>query len=102
MPFLRYFNVPMRQAIVVSSAIGVTVSIIGAVSFALTGLDAVGLPPWMTGYIYWPAWLGLFLGSLIFVPLGVKLSHYLPSKVLHRIFAAFLLLVSIHMLYVVW
>lgn len=101
-PFLRYFNVPIRQTIAVSSAIGVTVSIIGSVSFGLTGLDAVGLPSWMTGYIYWPAWFGLFLGSLIFVPLGVKLSHYLSAKILHRIFAVFLLLVSVYMLYVVW
>ena len=66
----------------------------------LTGLYAVGLPAWSTGYVYWPAWLGIITGSLCFVPLGVHLSHRLPTVMLRRIFATFLLIVGVHMLYV--
>jgi uncharacterized protein len=99
-PFLTHCSVPMRQALVVSTAIGVTVSVVGAVSFMLTGLHTVGLPAWSTGYVYWPAWLGVITGSLCFVPLGVKLSHWLPTLILKRIFSTFLLIVGVHMLYV--
>jgi len=98
-PFLRYFGVSIREAIVVSSAIGVTVSIIGSVSFAFIGFGNPELPAWTTGYIYWPAWLGIFLGSLFFVSLGAKLSHLLPAHALHYLFAVFLLIVGVHMLY---
>jgi len=101
-PFLTHCGVSMRQAVVVSSAIGMTVSIIGSVSFALTGMHAVGLPPRTIGYIYWPAWLGIIMGSLCFVPLGVKLSHYLRTVILRRVLATFLLIAGLHMLYVVW
>ena len=101
-PFLTYCSVSMRQAVVVSTAIGVTVAFIGSITFALTGMHSVGLPEWTTGYIYWPAWLGIIVGSLCFVPLGVWLSHRLPTAILRRVFAIFLLIIGIHMLYVVW
>ena len=100
-PFLTHCSVSMRQAVVISAAIGVTVAVIGSITFAITGMHAAGLPQWSTGYIYWPAWLGIIAGSLCFVPLGVKLSHRLQTAILRRVFAIFLLIVGLHMLYVV-
>lgn len=100
-PFLTYCGVSMRQAVTVSSAIGATVAVIGTASFMLTGMHAENLPAWSTGYVYWPAWLGIIIGSLCFVPLGVKLSHKTSTLILRRVFGVFLLIVGVHMLYVV-
>lgn len=101
-PFFTHYGVSLRQSIVVATAVSVTVSIVGAISFAITGMFSTDLPHWSTGYIYWPAWLGIITGSLAFVPSGVKLSNTLPIDALRRVFAVFLLVVGVHMLYIVW
>ncbi|MCB1826938.1 MAG: sulfite exporter TauE/SafE family protein [Coxiellaceae bacterium] len=101
-PFLTHYGVSLRQSVVVATAVSVTVSTVGAISFMLTGIDAQSVLAWTTGYVYWPAWFGVIVGSLTFVPLGVKLSHRLPTDILKRIFAVFLCVVGVHMLYVVW
>ncbi len=101
-PFLTHWNVRMQDAVAISNAVSFTVSIIGTVSFMVSGLMVVGLPQWSTGYVYWPAWLPVSLFSLVFAPMGVWLSHYFSVKVLKRIFAVFLLIVAIQMLKVLW
>jgi len=97
-PLLTYCNVSMRVAVVVSIATGMTVAIIGSISFLLSGLHASGLPPQTIGYIYWPACLSAAFGSVLFAPLGAKLSHILPVDLLKRLFGLFLLVVGVHML----
>jgi len=100
-PFLTHCRVSMRQTVVVACAFGATISIVGALSFAVTGMFAKGLPAWTTGYIYWPAWFSVVLGSLIFVRIGASLSHRMPTAILRRVFAFFLLNVGFHMLYLI-
>ena len=98
-PFLIFCNVAMRTAVVVTLAIGVTIAIVGSTSFAISGLYATGLPDWSTGYIHWPAWAFVAAGSLLFAPIGAKLSHRLPAPILKRVFALFLLLVAVQLLF---
>lgn len=98
-PFLSYCGVEMRRVVIVSVAVGLTSGIVGAISALVTGLGAPGLPPYAIGYVYWPAWLGISVGGLIFVPLGTRLSHSAPVLVLKRIFAVLLLVVGLHMLF---
>jgi uncharacterized membrane protein YfcA len=97
-PFLSYCNVPMRNVVGISIACSLTVAIIGTVGFILTGLHAANLPPWSTGYVYWPAVAGIALTSPIFARYGTRLSHQLPVVTLKRLFALFLILVALHML----
>ena len=101
-PFFTHYGVPIRQSFVVATAVSVTVSTVGAISFIVTGMYADKLPHWSTGYIYWPAWIGVIAGSLSAVPLGIWLSHRLPVPVLRRIFAVLLTLLGLHILYVIW
>lgn len=97
-PFLNYCNVPLRKAMVVTLIIGLTVSIIGTMSFIVLGWHIKVLPAGTTGYIYWPAWLPVSLGSVIFAPIGAALSFRLPVIFLKRLFAVFLMVVAFHML----
>lgn len=97
-PFLLYFSVPLRQAMVVAIATSLTVALVGSVSFMLAGMHVANLPAHTLGYVYWPAWIGVAVGSLLCAPIGVKLAHRLPTALLTKIFAFFLLLVGIHLL----
>lgn len=96
-PYLLFCNVELRTAMMVSIATSLTVSIIGTVAVGLTGMYAHGLPAWSTGYIYWPAWIAVVVGSILFAPLGAALSYRMSAPLLRRLFAVFLLLVSLHL-----
>lgn len=98
-PFLAYCNVSIRTAVVVSAATSLTVAIIGTISFMINGLQVMHLPAWSMGYVYWPAGLPIMICSLLFTPLGVRLSHYLPTTTLKKIFGVFLLLIGLQMLF---
>lgn len=97
-PFLTYRGVLMHTAVVVSIAIAMTVSLFGATTFILTGMHASGLPHWSTGYVYWPAWIGLVIGGIFIAPLGAKLSHRISARKLKVCFALFLFCISVKML----
>lgn len=98
-PYLTYCNIKMRQSLLVSIATALTVSLFGTFTVMITGLYAHDLPAWSSGYVYWPAWLGISIGTIFFVPLGVKLSYRLPIPVLKHVFAVFLLLIGVHLLF---
>lgn len=90
-PFLNYCRVEVKQAVATSAACGLVLGALGAIGFLLTGQDHPQLPAWSTGYIYWPAAAGIVLASVTCAPLGARLAHRLPTLVLKRIFALFLI-----------
>lgn len=97
-PFLTYCNVALREAMIISIMTGLVVSIVGTISIMATGGVNHHALPWSTGFVYWPAWAGLVVGSLFFVPVGVSLSYRLPVSTLRRFFSVFLLFVGIRLL----
>jgi uncharacterized membrane protein YfcA len=97
-PFLVWCNVAIRQAVATSAAAGLPIALAGAAGFAANGWDKLGLPPWSTGYLYWPAFAAIAATSLLAAPLGARLAHTLPTGVLRRIFAVFLAILGIRML----
>lgn len=97
-PFLVWCNVALRNAVATSSATGLPIAVAGAVGFVLTGWNAPDLPPWSTGYLYWPALAGIAAASLVFAPLGAWLAHTLPVHTLRRFFAIFLAVLGVRML----
>jgi uncharacterized membrane protein YfcA len=94
-PFLGWCNVEMRKAVATSSACGLPIALAGALGFVLTGLDAQGLPAWSSGYVYWPAFLGIVVASMAFAPLGAALAHRLPAAGLKRAFAVLLAVIGV-------
>lgn len=96
-PFLTTSHVPMRQAVLVSTAVTLTVALLGALFFALVG-DASRNLSWSIGSIYLPAVLGVSIGSVLMAPVGSVVSHWLPVNTLKKIFALFLVAVATHML----
>ena len=58
-------------------------------------LSAADLPAGSLGYVYLPAFAILALTAAVFTPLGVRLAHRLNDKMLRRLFAVFLLIAAI-------
>lgn len=98
-PFLQWCNVPIRQAVATSAACGLPIAVAGALGFVLTGWDSRSLPTWSSGYLYWPAFSGIVAASILFAPVGARLAHRLPTKVLKRFFALFLVFLGLRMLW---
>lgn len=96
-PFFIQCNVPMHKATGTSAACTLLIAIFGTINFIWHGWHTVTWP-WSTGYIYWPAVLGISLTSVLFAPLGAKWAHRLPIHSLKRIFAIFLLSIGLNML----
>lgn len=93
-PYLVWHRVEMVKAVGTSSACGFPIALAGALGFAAMGWDETALPPGATGYLYWPALLGVASASVLTAPLGARLAHALPVSVLRRIFATLLLAVG--------
>ncbi|MGM0595284.1 MAG: sulfite exporter TauE/SafE family protein [Pseudomonadota bacterium] len=98
-PFLQWCNVPMRQAVATSAACGLPIALAGAAGFVISGWDNARLPPLSSGYLYWPAFAGIVVASVLFAPLGARLAHALPAATLKRFFALFLALLGGYMLF---
>lgn len=95
--FLR-LGLSTHHAIATSSACVLLLAVIGAFTFTLTGLHAQHLPSGSGGFVYWPAVIGVSIGSMVVVPLGTRLGKKLPGHCLRKIFALFLLAVGVTLL----
>ncbi|MGR6034820.1 MAG: sulfite exporter TauE/SafE family protein [Candidatus Nitrosoglobus sp.] len=97
-PYFCWHNIPMRKAVGTASACGFPLAIAGASGFIRMGWDELGLSAWSSGYVYWPAAIGIVLTSTLFTPLGAKFAHRLTSITLKRVFATCLGCLGLYML----
>lgn len=97
-PFFIRCNMVMQRAVGTSAALGLPIALSGAASHMLAGLGHDELPEFSSGYIYWPAFLGISLASTFFARYGARLAHRLEPLLLKRIFAGLLVLVGLRFL----
>lgn len=97
-PFMVWSNVPLKNAVSTSAAIGFPIAVANSVAYIIGGWNLLGVQDGMIGYLYWPALLVLITMSMIFAPLGAKYAHALPVDKLKKIFAGLLFFIAIMML----
>ncbi len=98
-PYLIWCNVRPHQAIGTSAAVGLPIALGGTLGYLWNGWGHPELPAGSLGFLYLPA-LGIILvASVLAAPLGARLAHRLPVKVLKRVFAGLLLILSAKMLW---
>ena len=97
-PFLAHCRLEMRSAVGSSAACGFPIAVAGALALSVAGWDVPQLPPWSTGYVYWPAACVVALASIFAAPLGVRLAHTLPVRTLRRAFAVLLVMVGMKLM----
>jgi len=97
-PFMLWHNIPLRQAIGTSAALGFPIALGGTAGYVATGLALHTLPAGTLGFVYLPALLMVALGSAFTTPLGAKAAHSLPLGLLRRSFAVLLFVLATKML----
>jgi uncharacterized protein len=98
-PLMSFCNVPLRNAIATSAALGLPIALAGTLGYILTGLGKDHLPPLSLGYVYTPALLGIVVGTFVTVPFGARAAHKMPVRALKRIFAVVLFILASRMLW---
>jgi len=93
-PLLSRLGLPMQSAVGTASACSLPIAVIGAMTSMFTGHQVVGIPNYATGYVYWPAFAGIVIGSMPCARIGAKLAHVLPAARLRKIFAIFLIIIG--------
>ena len=97
-PYFKASGMDPKLAIGTSAAIGLPVSLAGALAYGWEGWGVSG-DQWALGYIDMPAMVALVAGTLLTVRLGVAAAHWLPSRALAALFAVFLIFNGSHLLY---
>jgi uncharacterized membrane protein YfcA len=88
-PFLAYNNLAIKNAIATSAAVGMPIAIAGSVGFMIAGID-VEAATGDLGFINLKALFSIVVTSVLFAPLGAKVTHKVDSKKLKKGFAIFL------------
>ena len=96
-PYLHWCNVRMQQAVALSAACGLPIALVGAAIYVVTGWQHIGLPAGSTGFVYWPAFAGIVLTSIVSANVGARLAQHLSSVMLRRCFAGYLLVIGVQL-----
>ncbi len=95
-PLLSRHGVAIQRAIAVSAVCGYPIAVAGMLSHILAGLGRA-LPTATSGYVYWPAFIGIAVASVITAPLGAILVHRSDPALVKRLFGLFLLAVAAYL-----
>ncbi|UTF58916.1 sulfite exporter TauE/SafE family protein [Gilvimarinus sp. DA14] len=97
-PYLSWLRINMRNAVATSAACGLPIAVAATFANIVAGWNHPDLPQWSTGYVYWPAVLGIAIASVPCARIGAKLAHSLDAKLLKKLFAVLLFVVGIRFL----
>ncbi|WP_232846629.1 sulfite exporter TauE/SafE family protein [Devosia beringensis] len=98
-PTLVAFGASMHAAVGTSAAIGVAIAVSGTLGFVLSGWGVAGLPPLSLGYVNLVALALVAVLAALCAPLGAALAHRLNQQTLKYVFAGFLVLVGLNMVW---
>jgi len=98
-PFMVWCNVPMRQVVATSAALGFPIALFNAVGYVAGGWDVTGTPVYSFGYVWLPALLMVCLSTVLTAPIGARMAHRSPVKQLKRAFAVLLYALAASMFY---
>ena len=98
-PILSAFGAPMRAAVATASAFGIIIAVPATIGFVWAGWGNPMLPPLSVGYVNLIGFALIVPTSMLAAPWGVKLAHSIPPLLLKRLFAAFLAVTSVRMIW---
>ena len=95
-PFLKTIGYSINIAIGTSATIGIVNAVCGATSMAVSGLVFFNISaPYSLGFINIAGFLVFVPITMIFAPIGAKITHSIDKILLSRIFGLFLMVISI-------
>ncbi|MDY6816744.1 MAG: sulfite exporter TauE/SafE family protein [Pseudomonadota bacterium] len=98
-PVLSAFKTPMIRAVGTGAALGLVISLPGAIGFLINGMGVENRPPLSVGYVNLIGLALIVPATMFMAPKGARLAHAINAKRLRQLFALFLLITSIRMFY---
>lgn len=89
-PFMTWCNVPIRQAVGTSAALGFPIAAANTVGYLIAGWSMKPPLPGAIGYLYLPALAIIAAASVSLAPVGARVAHRTDTRRLRRIFATML------------
>jgi len=90
-PLLRRWNAKMVQATATANPLSIPIALVGSLGNLVFLHNDAPLPHFL-GWIYLPAFLGIAIGGFLGVPLGVKISKFIPDQAFAKMYMALLIL----------
>ncbi|HZY68126.1 MAG TPA: TSUP family transporter, partial [Devosia sp.] len=98
-PTISAFGETMHRAVGTGAAIGVFIAIGGTIGFIISGWGTLGLPPGSLGYVNLIALVLVGGFAALTAPAGAALAHRLDQRTLKIVFAVFLVVVGLNMIW---
>ncbi len=98
-PFMTWCNVPIRQAVGTSAAIGFPIALANTIGYVVAGWSLAAALPGAFGYLYLPALVVIASASITMAPLGARTAQRVDTRRLKRLFAMLLFGLAAYMLY---
>jgi uncharacterized protein len=98
-PALTAFGYSIHRSIAIATAGGFFISVIGAAGSVFNGIHVAGRPEFSLGYVDLTSVVVMAPAVLLAAPYGVRLANRLSQDRLRRVFAVFLFIVSLDMLF---
>lgn len=95
-PYLAWKGRPLRNAIATSAACGLPIALAATAGFVWSGREVTQS---VSGYVNATAFLAIVMVSIFTAPLGAILAHRLPVAMIKKVFAGFLIVVGLRMLW---
>jgi uncharacterized membrane protein YfcA len=97
-PFMVWCNVPLRQAVGTSAALGFPIALASTVGYLIGGWSLPQALAGSFGYLYLPALVVISLASVSLAPLGAGVAHRTDVRRLRQVFAVLLFGIAGYML----
>lgn len=98
-PIMSHCNYPIHRAVGTAAAFGVIISIPATAGMALGGWGAHGLPAYSIGYVNLLGFVLIAPASVLMAPAGAHLAHMMDRKRLKMVFALFIAVTALRMLW---
>ncbi len=98
-PVLTRCQVPIHRAVGTAAAIGIFISVPGALGFLINGWGVPERPPFSLGYVNLIGFALIVPMTLWTAPIGARIAHAINARLLRQLFAVFLFITAVRMLY---
>jgi uncharacterized membrane protein YfcA len=96
-PYLTWRGMPLKNAIATATACIVPAATIGTIGYMSMNLHLDHAVSLSTGYVYWPAFIGVSIMSTLCAPLGAYLTNKIAPPILKTCFSVLLIATAIHL-----
>ncbi|MFD1911906.1 sulfite exporter TauE/SafE family protein [Halodurantibacterium flavum] len=97
-PIMSLYGAPIHRAVATASGFGLIIAVPSVIGFLFIQIPEAVRPPFTIGAVNLPAFVITIVTTIYTTTLGVRLAHAMDPRPLKRVFAVFLIAVSLNML----